>query len=164
VEGSGRDFILRYYPGICQAVQRKTTKNLSQTSVRAAEPRAEISIRNLSNTKQDDRCSCRFVRNVTHLLMKGFKTNQVSEIITPSFFLNMSMVVFWVMTPCGRVCWYRRFGSENGGVMFLRNCGVHLDVNTTSQPRKRRHVPEDHRKHLHSDCLQSSLINSFLFT
>jgi hypothetical protein len=56
--------------------------------------------------------------------------------------VKMLMLVFWVVTPCGLVRRYHRFGGtytsgpEDGGRMFLRNIGVYLKVHTALQPRR----------------------------
>jgi hypothetical protein len=46
---SGRDLILKYYPGICLEALKKTTKK----TVRINDPQAEILTWDLSNTKRD---------------------------------------------------------------------------------------------------------------
>jgi hypothetical protein len=60
--------------------------------------------------------------------------------------VKMSMLVFWVVTPCGLVGRYQRFGgtyclylqdwSEDGGRTFLRNVGIYPQTHMTSQPRR----------------------------
>jgi hypothetical protein len=54
--------------------------------------------------------------------------------------VNMVMVVFWVVTACGLVCRYRRFGAtyfnpEDGGSKYLRTFGIYLQVHTALLPR-----------------------------
>jgi hypothetical protein len=53
----------------------------------------------------------------------------------------MSMLVFWVVTPCGLVRGHQHFGGtyclhlQHFG-MFLRNVGIYLQVHTVLRPRK----------------------------
>jgi hypothetical protein len=57
----------------------------------------------------------------------------------PLLRLCMSMLVSWVVTPCGPVDRYQRFGvfnSEYVGSMFLRNAGIYVQVHTVLQPRR----------------------------
>jgi hypothetical protein len=47
----------------------------------------------------------------------------------------MSMLVFWVVTPCGLVGRYQRFGeTEDGGSRFLRNIDVYPHGVTRQKP------------------------------
>jgi hypothetical protein len=48
--------------------------------------------------------------------------------------VKMSILVFWVVTPCGLVDRYQRFGD--GGSMLLRNIGIYLRVHVALQPRR----------------------------
>jgi hypothetical protein len=41
---------------------------------------------------------------------------------------GMSLLVFWVVTPCGLVGRYQRFRKEEWGSMFLRNVGIYVQV------------------------------------
>jgi hypothetical protein len=56
--------------------------------------------------------------------------------------VKMKMVVFRIVTPCGLAGVYERFritycfSPEDGGSMFLRNVGTHLQVHTALQPRR----------------------------
>jgi hypothetical protein len=61
--------------------------------------------------------------------------------------VKMSMLVFWVVTPCGLVGRYhisekhtvsifRVFGLEDGNSMFLQNVDICLQVHMALQPRK----------------------------
>jgi hypothetical protein len=73
-----------------------------------------------------------------------------SEVLTA---VKMSTLSFWVVTPCGLVCRYQRFGAtyclhlqgwshfsvfspEDGDSMLLRNVGIYIRVRTASQPRR----------------------------
>jgi hypothetical protein len=60
-----------------------------------------------------------------------------SEVLTVT---KTSMVVSWVVTPCGILGTYKRFGEtycpEDGGSIFLRNVGIYIQVHTALQPRK----------------------------
>jgi hypothetical protein len=66
--------------------------------------------------------------------------------------VKMSMLLFWVVTPCGIVGRYQRFGwtcclhlqpssvifrTEDGDSVFLRNFGIYLRVHTASQPKSK---------------------------
>jgi hypothetical protein len=61
------------------------------------------------------------------------KTTQVCD-------LMMSVLVFWVVKPCGLVGRYQRFegtfSPEDGDSIFLRNVGIYLQVHTALQPRR----------------------------
>jgi hypothetical protein len=53
-----------------------------------------------------------------------------TEVLTS---VNMSVLVFWVVTPCGLLSRYQRFGGTYclhlqgpGGRMFIRNVGIYL--------------------------------------
>jgi hypothetical protein len=55
----------------------------------------------------------------------------------PVVMIYVSVLVFWVVTPCGLVGRYQRFGGtysvlcpEDGGSMFFRNVGISLQVHT----------------------------------
>jgi hypothetical protein len=54
-----------------------------------------------------------------------------SDILTP---MKMSMLVFWLVKPCGLVG--RSDQSEDGNSMFLRNFGIYLQVNAAWHPRR----------------------------
>jgi hypothetical protein len=47
-----------------------------------------------------------------------------SEVLTA---VKISMLVFYVVTPCG-------YFPEDGDSMFYRNVGIYLQVHTASQP------------------------------
>jgi hypothetical protein len=52
--------------------------------------------------------------------------------------VKLPMLVFWVVTPCGKVDRYQHFGGfnpEDGGSVFLRNVDIYLQVYTALQPR-----------------------------
>jgi hypothetical protein len=57
-----------------------------------------------------------------------------SDVLTA---VKMSMTFLVVVTPCGLIGRYQRFGenTEDVGSMFLRNAGTHLQDHTASQPR-----------------------------
>jgi hypothetical protein len=55
--------------------------------------------------------------------------------------MKMSMFVFWVVTPCGLVSRFQRFGEthfspEDGDSTFPRNVFICLQVHTALQLRK----------------------------
>jgi hypothetical protein len=66
----------------------------------------------------------------------------------------MSIVVFWVVTPCGLIAAYQiwrnvayrfhlqgeEFYNEDAGGKFLRNAGNNLKDQTPSQPRRPRSI------------------------
>jgi hypothetical protein len=66
-----------------------------------------------------------------------------SEVLTA---LKMTMLFFWVVTPCGLVGRYQHFGEtyclhfqdrpEHGDSMFNRNFGIYLRVHAAPQPRR----------------------------
>jgi hypothetical protein len=47
--------------------------------------------------------------------------------------VKMSMLVFWVVMPCGLV---GRYSAEDGGSMFLHEVGIYLQDHTPLQPRR----------------------------
>jgi hypothetical protein len=62
----------------------------------------------------------------------------IFEILTA---VKMSIFVFWVLTPCGLVGRYHRFGGthfnpEDGGSVFIRNDGICVQVHTVLQLRR----------------------------
>jgi hypothetical protein len=53
--------------------------------------------------------------------------------------VNMSMLVFWVVTPYGLVGGYQRFGGfspDDGNSMFCQNVDTHLKVHMMSESRR----------------------------
>jgi hypothetical protein len=49
----------------------------------------------------------------------------------------MSMLAFWVVTPCGLLGKYQHFfRAKDRDSMFLRNVDLYLKVDTTLQPRR----------------------------
>jgi hypothetical protein len=50
----------------------------------------------------------------------------------------MSMLAFWVVTPCGLLGKYQHFffRAKDRDSMFLRNVDLCLKVDTTLQPRR----------------------------
>jgi hypothetical protein len=75
------------------------------------------------------------------------KTNNYMHWQTNPYLLMLS---FWVVTPCGRVGRYQRFGGTYclyfqgrrvWGSMLLWNVGIYLQVHTTLQPRRPTSAP-----------------------
>jgi hypothetical protein len=71
------------------------------------------------------------------------------------------MLFFWVVTPCGSVGRYQRFGEayclhhQGWGCMFLRSIGIYIKVYTALQPRRpTSHL--DRRENLRSQIFSSS--------
>jgi hypothetical protein len=62
--------------------------------------------------------------------------------------VKMSMLIFWVVPPCGLVNRYLHFGGtyclfspEEGGSVFLRNFGGYLQVHTALLPKISTSIP-----------------------
>jgi hypothetical protein len=84
----------------------------------------------------------------------GLKQHENSFCCCSARQVNLPSMVFWVVTPCGLVGRYQRFGdtyclhlqgwsdrlyivlSSQRGTIFLRNVGIYLKVNTALQPRR----------------------------
>jgi hypothetical protein len=78
--------------------------------------------------------------------------------------VKMSMLVLWVITPCGLVGRYQRFGAtyrEDGGSIFLWNVGIYLQVHTALQPRRTTSPSAKHTRKFQAVYVKSSCNSKF---
>lgn len=113
LKGCGKKFSwpnLRYHPGICVAVMRKTTR----ISVRIVSVLVKFLAGQLLNTSQKDYCLSQFVGFVILLNFISINIKPVHDIYISKyvFIYRFKMKIFFTNIPCALKCFFFPFGDR----------------------------------------------------